>query len=312
MSKQGSAAKGADNNKRLALLEAGVSALAMGLAANGVNVAEGADVFAIATTTIKRQAKEHSEAVEQISAMGQKVAALEAAGAEEAKHELEQLRAQLAEAVEKVDVLGTELAAARAAAPSAEEVIDGQVEALKEELATALLKTKDLEAEVAELNQDVDDAISERNELRNKLSEDGKSSAIAAVDDEPEVATPAPVRERPESARDVGPTNGSLTADEIQSAIDAGARFEIAFSNGDYELVEFGPTYVAGSDLHRFATQQFAVAPALHIKGGSVGEEIHGAGLLLEGTQVGYCTFDPAVRIEPGQERAFNRALIFG
>jgi hypothetical protein len=266
MSKEAAgAAKGPDNNKRLALLEAGVSALAMALAANGSPIADGGDVFGIATAKIKEGAQAASE--------------------------LEELRKRVAEL--------------EAAAPSPEEANDGQVDVLKARVA-------ELENEVAELTVDVDDAMSEKNRLANLLADQGRSAAPAAVE---EAAAPEPksaVLERAESARDVGPTFGRLTADEIAEAIEAGARFEIAFSTGEFELVDFGPIYVNGEDLHRFATQQYAVATSIHIKGASVPMEIDGAGLLLEGAQVGYCTFDPAVHIEPGQERAFNRALIFG
>jgi hypothetical protein len=305
----GAAEKLPDNNKRLALLEAGVSALAMALTANGVKIEEGADVFGIAVSTLKAEKKAHSEAIEQISAMGAKVDQLEKAG-EEINRLGDYLLANHNDAIDgsAVDTVIKLLSASPAEAAAADTDAGDQAA----ELERLRVRVAELENENAELQTDVEDAINERNTLRNKLSGEGQSSAAAVVEEEAAPVVPAIVRERPDSARDVGPSFGSLTADEIQAAIDAGGAFEIAFSNGEYEIVEFGPITIAGSDLHRFATNQFAVAPTLHIKGAVLTEDIDGAGLLMEGVQVGYCSFDPAVRIEPGQERAFNRALIFG
>jgi hypothetical protein len=261
----GAAPTGPDNNKRLALLEAGASALAMALAANGTPIPEGGDVFGIATAKIKEGAQ--------------------------ASAELEELRKHVAEL--------------EAVAPSADQPNDGELSTLK-------AKVAELENEVEELKVDVDEAMSEKNRLANLLADQGRSAAPAAIEEEAAPEPKAVELVRAEGARDVGPTFGSLSADEIAIAIEAGSRFEIAFSSGEFEIVDFGPIYVNGEDLHRFATQQYAVAPSIHIKGASVPMEIAGAGLLLEGSQVGYCTFDPVVHIEPGQERAFNRALIFG
>jgi hypothetical protein len=276
---------GPDNNKRLAQLEAGVSALAMALAANGIELTAEQDPIEQAIAIVKRW------------------------------RELTLARAELQIAVATaVGVEPETIEDPFAAAGGALETMKAHIgeSADAGELAAAKARVTELEAEVEELNHDVEDAINERNTLRNALSEAGKGSAAAAVDQEAEAEAPPAIElVRGENARDVGPSFGVLTADEIGSAVEEGARFEVAFSNGEFELEEFGPIYVNATDLHRFATAQWSVAPTIHIKGASVPMEIAGAGLLLEGVQIGWCAFDPVTRIEPGQERAFNRALIF-
>jgi polyhydroxyalkanoate synthesis regulator phasin len=315
------AAKGPDNNQRLAFLEAGVSALAIALTANGAAVGEG-DPIELAIAIVKAGAKDRAEAAETISAMGAKIDALEKAGTEEAKAELEQLRARVAEleagptepqggdqaliaAAGRIAELERQLEAARTA--TGEEANDGAISTLKARVA-------ELETEVGELETDVADAVSEKNRLANLLAAQGTSSTPPAVDQEP-AAEPAPVeRERAEGARDVGPDCGSLSGEEIAQAVAAEAEFEVAFSNGEFEIVDFSspPIVVSPGQLERVNSAQFAVGPAVLIRGASAPEELHGAGLLLEGVQVGYCRFDPPIRIEPGQERKFDRALIFG
>lgn len=83
-------ARAPDNNKRLAVLEAGVSALAIALTANGVTVPEGADPVELAIGVIKA----HAEA---------------AAGAGTSTGELEQLRARVAELETEKGELETDL-----------------------------------------------------------------------------------------------------------------------------------------------------------------------------------------------------------
>jgi hypothetical protein len=219
---------GPDNNKRLALLEAGASALAMALAANGTPIPEGGDVFGIATAKIKEGAQ--------------------------ASAELEELRKRVAEL--------------EAAAPSADQPNDGEVSTLKARVA-------ELENEVAELKVDVDDAMSEKNRLANLLADQGRSAAPAAIEEEAAPEPKAVELERAEGARDVGPTFGSLSADEIALAIEPPARDSRSRSRAASSRSSiFGPIYVNGEDLHRFATQQYAVAPSIHIKGASVPMDI--------------------------------------
>jgi hypothetical protein len=300
----GGAEKTPDNNKRLAMLEAGVSALAMAMAANGIELKEGQDPIEQSIAIVKRWR-------EQMLAIAELKATLAVAGIVELT-ETDDPCAAAVVTIDKLKAALVELDAQIAKGPETPEGGDQALIAAAERASRAESRVKELEDEVAELEIDVADAINEKNRLANLLAEEGKGTSPTVSEAAAEPAAPAPVRERPEGARDVGPTFGSLTADEIAQAIDAGGAFEIAFSNGEFELVEFGPIKIAGDQLHRFATNQFAVAPVIHVKGATAPESIHGAGLLLGDSQVGYCAFDPAVRIEPGQERAFNRALIFG
>jgi hypothetical protein len=311
----GAAVTGPDNNKRLALLEAGVSALAMTLAANGVTVPEDGDIFAEATKAIKQGADLGGQLIALIGASTSVIARfapdMELAPTDENESLMAcqtRLLSQLAGAETPCDRRIHELEAIIAAGPT--NATEGEIAAIAR-AETAEKRVGELETEVAELTTDVEDAISEKNRLANLLSEAGTSTAAAPVDQAPEAA-PEPVeRERPEAARDVGPTFSELAADDIAAAIAGGARFEVVFSNGEFEIVDFQPIDIGGEDLLRATNRQFSVIPPIHIKAGQ-DDTIDGAGLLLEGVQVGYCQFDPPIKVQQGQERKFDRALIFG
>lgn len=262
-------AKGKDNNKRLAALEAGVSALTLALTENGVAVAEDADPIELAIARVKVAANADITINNQ------------------------------AETIRELEGNGN--------------ATEGEIAAIARAEA-AEKRVVELEFENKELEQDVADAISEKNRLANELAGAGQSANPPAADDTAEPPVEQPVElVRPESARDVGPTYGRMSAAELTAQVQNEAAFEIAFSNGEWELTEFGPILIAPGQLVPLSSAQFAIAPAIIVKGPtSAPETLAGAGLLLDGEQVGYCAFDPPIRIEPGQERKFDRALIFG
>lgn len=185
-------------------------------------------------------------------------------------------------------------------------------DALIEQLAVERSRVAALEAENKELQQDVEDLASAKNGLANKLAGEG-GAPDAEQPIEPEIAPEpeAPARERPEASRDVGPTFGGISFAELGDAIRAEAAFEIAFSNGEFEIIDFPPVAISPSDLHRVDGSRYVVAKAIDIMGGVAPERIHGAGLLLEGVQVGYCALEPAAVVLPGHEWRFHRSLIF-
>lgn len=183
---------------------------------------------------------------------------------------------------------------------------------LETELEKARKRVAELETENGELHQDVEDLANARNTLANQLAAEGKGQGEQLE----EVAEPEPapiVRERPETARDVGPTFGTLTSGELQELLaTTDAAFEVAFSNGDFEILEFTPTeQIKPASLSRVDGSRYLLLQPIVLKGGDHPEEIHGAGLLLEGTQVGYCPFEPPLTVQPGHEWKFDRSLIF-
>jgi hypothetical protein len=267
--------KGRDNNKRLAALEAGVSALAIALTANGITIPEGADPIEVAIAALKGQAKTVAD--------------------------LETRASGLAAEVERLTGVVADLEARLAAGAD-----PGEVEELRK-------RVVELTAEVGELEQDLLDMTNAKNALANQLAEEGKGTGEAPP--EPPAAAeaePEPVLERPAKARDVGPAFKQLTDVAIAKLIAEGGGFEIAFSNGEFEIVDFEPVKIAAKDLTRVDSSRFVVEPPIHIRGLGAKVKVHGAGLLYGGDQVAYCAFDPQPVVEHGQERRFHRALIFG
>jgi hypothetical protein len=267
--------KAPDNNKRLAALEAGVSALAIALTANGIKLEDGQDPIEAAIAAIKSQAKDVAELTVRAEALAGEVDRLTGVVGD--------LEARLAAGADP-----------------------GEVEELRKRVVA-------LTAEVGELEQDLLDMTNAKNALANQLAEEGKGTdeappaPPAAAEAEPE-----PVLERPAKARDVGPAFKQLTAVAIAQLVVEGGGFEIAFSNGEFEIVDFEPVKIAAKDLTRVDSSRFVVEPPIHIRGLGAKVKVHGAGLLYGGDQVAYCAFDPQPVVEHGQERRFHRALIFG
>jgi hypothetical protein len=253
-------AKGPDNNKRLAELESGVSALAIALTANGFTVAEGTDPLEAAIAAVKGQAATIDDLTKKLDA---------ADGADISNATVGEI-------------------AAIARAEKAEAVI------LEQQQQHEQLEAKVIEQanEIHQLNIDL-----EQLEARNE-------AAAEALE------TPAPARERPELARDFGPTFGQADRADLAELVAEDAAFEISFSNGEYEIVALAPVAIKGSDL--MATEGRYSVPVIFVRGGDDREDLHGAVLVHGGEQIGYCEFPRPIELEPKQERRFERAITFG
>jgi hypothetical protein len=297
---------GRDNNKRLAALESGVSALVIALTANGVTLEDGADPIAAAVGRIKLAAELEAKAEE--TTPGELAAIARAETAEKRIGELativagvvgvgvEAITDPVAAAAGAFESMQAELAARPA---SAEEANDGAIEALK--------------AEILELQTDLIDMTDEKNRLANELSAANEGRPIVQQAPEPEPEPEPIVRERPEQAADVGADCGTLDRSEIGELILAGeGLLELAFSNGDYEIVSLQRVTIGARDLV-LLEGRFVVGPAVHVKlaATDVPEELAGVGLLFEGAQIGYSAFPERVRMAPGTERRFDRAIAF-
>lgn len=209
-----------------------------------------------------------------------------------------------------IDVAISALEAAKAGpdnASAGELAAIARAEAAETELGSVKL-------ELAGLQEDLDAAISAKNELAQVVADKGyKRPEPGEVSGEDGDYEPAPdPRARPESARDFGPDRHSIGDDLLAELLAGeGGRFEVAFSNGEYELVELAPVAITAADLALNGGRRCVLSP-LTVRGGTHREEIHGAALLLDGEQIRYCTFPAPLVIEPGQERGFTRALYFG
>jgi hypothetical protein len=271
-----------DNNKRLALLESDVTAVAIALTANGFTVGEGEDPLAAAIAAVKGQAAtiddltKKLEAAEGGNATDGEIAAI--ARADKADAELGELQA-------KVQAVVDYLCANYPDDVSPEECALSAV--------TRILGEQKLELE--QLNIDV-----EQLEAQLEAKQNAGESEL-----EPTVA-----RERPENARDFGPTFGKLDRADLVELLAADAGLEIAFSNGEYELVGLEPIAIKGSDL--VSVEGRYIAPVVFVRGGADREDIHGAVLVHGGEQIDYFAFPRPIELEAKQERRFEKAIIFG
>jgi hypothetical protein len=271
-----------DNNKRLALLESGVSAIAIALTANGFTVGEGEDPLAAAIAAVKGQAAtiddltKKLEAAEGGNATDGEIAAI--ARADKADAELGELQAKVQAVVDYLCANYPDDVSPEECALSA---------------ATRILGEQKLELE--QLNIDV-----EQLEAQLEAKQNAGESEL-----EPTVA-----RERPENARDFGPTFGKLDRADLVELLAADAGLEIAFSNGEYELVGLEPIAIKGSDL--VSVEGRYIAPVVFVRGGADREDIHGAVLVHGGEQIDYFAFPRPIELEAKQERRFEKAIIFG
>jgi hypothetical protein len=271
-----------DNNKRLALLESGVSAIAIALTANGFTVGEGEDPLAAAIAAVKGQAAtiddltKKLEAAEGGNATDGEIAAI--ARADKADAELGELQAKVQAVVDYLCANYPDDVSPEECALSA---------------ATRILGEQKLELE--QLNIDV-----EQLEAQLEAKQNAGESEL-----EPTVA-----RERPENARDFGPTFCKLDRADLVELLAADAGLEIAFSNGEYELVGLEPIAIKGSDL--VSVEGRYIAPVVFVRGGADREDIHGAVLVHGGEQIDYFAFPRPIELEAKQERRFEKAIIFG
>jgi hypothetical protein len=264
-----------DNNKRLAFLESRVSALAVAIAGLGVTVEEGADPIDLVIGLATGQAVQ----IDELEKNGNTAALAAIARAEKAEGELGELRG-------KVETVANYLLEKH---PSA--IVD-----INECCLVVAVKVMDDQAaEIAELETDIEQL-------------EGKIEAIngGEGDELPAIAA----RERPENARDFGPTFGQIDAPEIGQLREEKAGLEIGFSNGEHEIVELAPVPINAADLQ--AVEGRYIAPTIHVKGGTHREDLHGAALLKDGEQIAYCQFPAPIALEVGQERRFDRAITFG
>lgn len=311
--------KGPDNNKRLAELEAGVSALAVALAANGIEVGVVGDPFTAAIAAVKSKAAD----VETIDQLRRSYAKLE-----ETAKTVAEANDVLSMAVSAApSMLATALGAAGVVLAEGADPVLVAIELISNgpnggsasvgELA-AIARAEAAEKALGEVNielagaiEDRDLAVSAKNELAQVIADKGykQPEPGGAVDTQPE-PEPEP-RQRPEGARDFGPIYGDTDNALLAELIADSAGFEIAFSNGEHELVIPGlPVAIGAADFSTSGGRRM-VEKAILVKGGDYREEIHGAALLHDGEQIHYCAFPAPVALEPGQERQFVKAIFF-
>lgn len=267
----------AGESKRITQLETRIQALAIALSANGISLSEGADPIETAIGAIKRSAEAEATFTK-------------------IKQELARADGYAKELQTRLDALGT---------PATD----------KAELEQLRKRVAELEHENLELEVDLEEVTNEKNRLANELADKPRRPEPAAEEPKPgdRLSQAVEIEERPIGARDAGPR---VTPQEkvVRQLVEAGAEFELVFSNGEFEIVDFSvpPIVIQASGLDRVDATRHVVSKALYIKGGSAEHRLHGAALLQGNKVVSYCAFDPVITVRPDEERKFDRALIFG
>lgn len=269
---------GADNNTRLEFLEESVSALAVAIAAAGIELEADQDPILQAIAVVDRW---HGLTLARAQ-LAIAVAAAVGVGIEEVTDPL--AAAEVALGTMKTRI--TELEDAAKAGPT--DATAGEI--------AAIARADAAEAALDHANGIVD-------ELRKSIAD-----ALADGSGQDPEAEPVPVDR---AAIECGPDAPRLSTDDLRVLVDEGADFALVFSDGTHEIVAIGPVDLPSRNLHRHAGR-YVVAETITIKGLTASETIDGAALFMNGEQVQYCRFDPAHVINPGEVHQFNRAIAFG
>lgn len=285
--------KGPDNNKRLALLETSVSALALALAGAGIELKpDQEDPIAQAIAIVE------AWRAQMLGLAELKVALAAAKGVDP-----EAIDDPIADAIEGVqsasarwkmlDQIGAHLAEHYPAIVEAGGTLPEMViDALASSAPSVPSESEQAKADgerIAELEKQV-------GELAGQLAE--------------AVAVPAKgrVKEKSVRARKCGPIKADAAA--VAAAITEGASLlEIVLSDGAQEIVDFAPYEVRGSNFSKHSMGYLLNVP-LFARGASAARTIRGFGLFKDGKQIAFCPH-PDVGIAPESERKFTKAVFF-
>lgn len=286
------AAAGADNNTRLAFLEEGVSQLGLKLLGIGVTFDNPDHAFGAALDAIVDRNQRLDAFHINVSLLA---IALSGAGVT-----IPEGMDPILAAISFVEGNGN--------------ATDGELAAIKR-ADEAEAKIKVLELAAAEDEEALAEMTNLRNAAINELQairEGRPAEAAPEPEAEVEEAVAPPPAVRPEAARDVGPTFAQGDAKDIAAILSDGTHeLELAYSNGEYELIDFGPSPIdAGVLVYR--GHKFHVEPAIHLKGGPADVELNGVGLIVDGEQFAYCEFPEPQAIASRSERKLERMITFG
>lgn len=159
-------------------------------------------------------------------------------------------------------------------------------------------------------NADPADATAALEEQVRSLTEDlDKAHATIASFDK---AAASRHRKGPKSskARKVSPVEAG--EGDVAAAMEAGEELELVFSNGSHEIVEFDPIRVFAPAFHKQGARRYVLRDAILVKGAGEEKRVRGVGLFAGGKQVGWCAFPQPVSVPVGGERKFDRMIVFG
>lgn len=294
---------GADNNTRLAFLEAGTSAIAAACVAAGIPLKDDQDPLAQAAEVIMRW-KELTLARAELAVC---VAATLGVSLDQIADPLEAAKGALQTMLAEIQA---NAAKGDPTAELAEAITAGEHEILDNETplgaAIRILSAPPEGATPGELS-----AIARAEKAEDALNQ--ALEQIKAIEAGEPITIAEPKVER--GAAECGPTFNQATAEELRGLIDEGQHFELVFSNGEHEVVEFAPVPLTSRDLVLHGNR-YMVDPTVTIAGprgdNAAPLELAGAALLCHGEQIAYAPFERPLQVSPGDHRAFNRTFLFG
>lgn len=121
--------------------------------------------------------------------------------------------------------------------------------------------------------------------------------------------------DRQVKARKLGPVKAKAdeNAAAIAEAMAGGAELELAFGHEGDEVIQFEPVRVFAGAFQRQGGSEprFVLRDPVSVRGGSADLTVDGVALLEAGKQVAWCAFRHPVAVPAGQERRFDRTIVF-
>ena len=263
----GAGVKATDNNKRLAMLEAGVSALAITIVQSGFTIAEGDDPLIVAGTIVQALAATNNSFAELFAARSFPA------------NEGESCYGTAARLIDELEGKGS----------------DAQEGATAGELA-AIGRADAAEKRVGELEDQV-----------KTLSEDLGNAGLALAKATGSALRKTRALARSSKARKIGPLKGGTDREALKLAMDdAVDPMQIVFSNGAAEIIELEPIEAFPPAFRVVQGDQYRLIDDVLVKGTRDGTRVRGIGLVMpDGRQIAYQEIEP-VDLPAGQERKFQ------
>ena len=194
--------------------------------------------------------------------------------------------------------------------PPAQQFKDRLFRTLVHSVAAALAGVSAAHAADAAGNDDPDDRVAGLEEQVRTLTEQlGEAQAEIAKFDAGKARQHRPGKVQVK-ARKAGPVKAD--EGELATAMESGEELELVFSNGDREITDFEPVLVRGAAFDKRGGGRFALRDKLTVRGAGTEHRIRGVALLRDGKPVAFCQFPKPVAVPVGGERAFDRMIVFG
>lgn len=266
--------------RRLASLEASVSSLAITLTANDIELPDGADPIVVAIAAMKDFASLRAQIATLADAL--------------LEHHPQAIDGSTGAVECAIKILSRPAGEETGGTTSADAIaaLEDQIDGLERQIIVKDAKIAALESGAPPVEDQGDEN-----------------------DEEAEDVEAAATRERPETAADVGPNYaGIFNSAELRGELDGGdlEDLQLAFSNGDYEIVALQRVAILPADLQPYEGRSI-VGPAVHVRltPADAPETLHGVGLMLQGEQIAYCQLLDPIRLDPGMEHRLHRAIFF-